>query len=203
MKRGNVNGALVDAHVRHLRLWGSFQCVLPVKWSILTGNKLLQMNRPVLPRLYKNDHLILPGSTKKGRVWKGWMQEQILLTVWVSGEEDGPSHTTATDKRGQSSTAKALRGFCLHPTANLETTWFLSGPVYSIGWKEGKSSHFTLATYYEWAVNSEAQIDDWCFLSFLCRWGIRHVEMYSIRHIVNHIKYWTHIQKYFCHIVHI
>lgn len=66
MKRGNVIGALLDAHERHLRLWSSFQwAFMPVKQSIVTGNKLLQMNRPVMSRLNKKDHLILLESPKR------------------------------------------------------------------------------------------------------------------------------------------
>lgn len=66
MKRGNVIGALLDAHERHLRLWSSFQWAFkPVKQSIVTGNKLLQMNRPVVSRPNKNDHRIPLGFSKK------------------------------------------------------------------------------------------------------------------------------------------
>lgn len=60
MKWGNVTRALLDAHERHLRLRSPFQqAFMPVMRSIVTGNKLLQMNRPVLSRPNKNDHLIL------------------------------------------------------------------------------------------------------------------------------------------------
>ncbi|TNN76973.1 hypothetical protein EYF80_012819 [Liparis tanakae] len=39
-----------------------------VKRRIVTGNKLLQMNRPALPSPHENGHLIISGSNK--RAWK-------------------------------------------------------------------------------------------------------------------------------------
>lgn len=66
MKRGNVIGALLEAHERHLRLWSFFRwAFMPVKQTMVTGNKLLQMSRPVVSRPNKNDHLIPLGFSKR------------------------------------------------------------------------------------------------------------------------------------------
>jgi len=106
---------------------------LPVWRRIVTGNKLLQMNRPALPSPHENGHLIISGSNKRVRVG-----EHILMMVQVSGVEDGPSRTTGTDTRGRPRQQKLWEAF--GHSAGLLSKW----P--SKGWKEGESSHFTPAT---------------------------------------------------------